>query len=63
MRQRMRSYGPDASQFGDLYEGGDRGVAVLIHGGFWRDRYDLTLSGEPPSAHDHHEHEEHHHGP
>jgi acetyl esterase/lipase len=37
------SYGPDASQFGDLYEGGDRGVAVLIHGGFWRDRYDLTL--------------------
>jgi acetyl esterase/lipase len=43
MRQRMLSYGPDASQFGDLYEGGDRGVAVLIHGGFWRDRYDLTL--------------------
>src|SRR3954466_8997714 len=43
MRQRMHSYGPDASQFGDLYEGGDRGVAVLIHGGFWRDRYDLTL--------------------
>ena len=38
-----RSYGPDASQFGDLYEGGDRGVAVLIHGGFWRDRYGLTL--------------------
>ena len=37
------SYGPDASQFGDLYKGGDRGVAVLIHGGFWRDRYDLTL--------------------
>ena len=36
-------YGTDASQFGDLYEGGDRGVAVLIHGGFWRDRYDLTL--------------------
>jgi acetyl esterase/lipase len=38
-----RRYGDDASQFGDLYEGGDRGVAVLIHGGFWRDRYDLTL--------------------
>jgi acetyl esterase/lipase len=36
-------YGEDASQFGDLHEGGDRGVAVLIHGGFWRDRYDLTL--------------------
>jgi len=43
------SYGPDASQFGDLYEGGDRGVAVLIHGGFWRDRYDLTLM-EPLAA-------------
>jgi dipeptidyl aminopeptidase/acylaminoacyl peptidase len=40
---RRHSYGPDASQFGDLYEGGDRGVAVLIHGGFWRDRYDLAL--------------------
>jgi acetyl esterase/lipase len=43
------SYGPDASQFGDLYEGGDRGVAVLIHGGFWRDRYGLTLM-EPLAA-------------
>jgi len=42
-------YGPDASQFGDLYEGGDRGIAVLIHGGFWRDRYDLTLM-EPLAA-------------
>lgn len=36
-------YGDDPAQFGDLYEGGDRGVAVLIHGGFWRDRFDLTL--------------------
>jgi acetyl esterase/lipase len=35
-------YGEDASQFGDLYAGGDD-VAVLVHGGFWRDRYDLTL--------------------
>jgi acetyl esterase/lipase len=43
MRRLRHSYGADASQFGDLYEGGDRGVAVLIHGGFWRDRYDLTL--------------------
>jgi acetyl esterase/lipase len=40
--QRHR-YGSDSSQFGELYEGGDRGVAVLLHGGFWRDRYDLTL--------------------
>ena len=32
----------------------------------WRDRYDLTVSGEPPSAHEHDEparHDEHHHGP
>jgi acetyl esterase/lipase len=43
------NYGPDASQFGDLYEGGDRGVAVLIHGGFWRDRYGLDLM-EPLAA-------------
>jgi acetyl esterase/lipase len=39
----LHSYGDDASQFGELYEGGDRGVAVLLHGGFWRARYDLTL--------------------
>jgi acetyl esterase/lipase len=43
MRKRWRSYGDDPSQFGDLYEGGDSGVAVLLHGGFWRDRYDLSL--------------------
>jgi acetyl esterase/lipase len=35
------SYGDDPSQFGVLY--GEGPVAVLIHGGFWRDRYDLTL--------------------
>jgi cysteinyl-tRNA synthetase len=32
----------------------------------WRDRYDLTVSGEPPSAHEHQEpagHDEHHLGP
>ncbi len=32
----------------------------------WRDRYDLTVSGEPPSAHEHHDHgghDEDHHGP
>jgi acetyl esterase/lipase len=35
------AYGPDPSQFGELTRaGGD--VAVLIHGGFWRDRYDRT---------------------
>jgi cysteinyl-tRNA synthetase len=29
----------------------------------WRDRYDLTVSGEPPAGHEHHAHDEHHHGP
>ena len=32
----------------------------------WRDRYDLTVAGEPPSAHDHHErggHDDRDHGP
>jgi cysteinyl-tRNA synthetase len=29
----------------------------------WRDRYDLTVSGGPPSGDEHHEHDEHHHGP
>jgi acetyl esterase/lipase len=43
LASRRHSYGGDGSRFGDLYEGGGRGVAVLIHGGFWRDRYDLTL--------------------
>jgi acetyl esterase/lipase len=35
------SYGDDPAQFGELSGAGP--VAVLIHGGFWRDRYDLTL--------------------
>ena len=29
----------------------------------WRDRYDLTVSGEPPPGHDHGDHEHHEHGP
>ena len=36
------SYGPDASQFGELFLPDGDGpfpVAVLIHGGFWRARY------------------------
>jgi acetyl esterase/lipase len=35
------NYGDDPSQYGVLY--GEGPVAVLIHGGFWRDRFDLTL--------------------
>jgi len=36
-----RSYGDDPSQFGVLY--GEGPVAVLLHGGFWKAEYDLTL--------------------
>jgi acetyl esterase/lipase len=35
------SYGDDPSQYGVLY--GEGPVAVLIHGGFWKAEYDLTL--------------------
>ncbi|MEJ7703545.1 MAG: alpha/beta hydrolase [Geodermatophilaceae bacterium] len=39
-------YGPDPSQFGELYlprSGGPFPVIVVIHGGFWRSAYDLSL--------------------
>jgi acetyl esterase/lipase len=35
------NYGDDPSQYGVLY--GEGPVAVLIHGGFWKADYDLTL--------------------
>jgi acetyl esterase/lipase len=35
------NYGDDSSQFGVLY--GEGPVAVLLHGGFWKAEYDLTL--------------------
>jgi acetyl esterase/lipase len=41
LASQRHSYGDDPSQFGELT--GEGPVAVLIHGGFWRDRYDLTL--------------------
>ena len=40
------SYGPESLQFADLYLPDKRGphkVVILIHGGYWRARYDLTL--------------------
>ena len=42
---RRISYGDDVSQFGELHlpAGAPRGVAVVIHGGFWRAAYDLSL--------------------
>lgn len=46
------SYGPDPAQFGELYlPSGDRrpGTVVVIHGGFWRARYDCSL-GRPLAA-------------
>jgi len=50
------AYGPDPSQFGELYLPGVEHpmpspwpVIVVIHGGFWRERYDLLL-GTPLAA-------------
>jgi acetyl esterase/lipase len=49
------AYGPDPSQFGELYLPDAElmpspwPVIVIIHGGFWRERYDLSL-GTPLAA-------------
>lgn len=45
------SYGNDPSQFGELTHpaGEPRGVVVVIHGGFWKSAYDLSL-GRPLAA-------------
>ena len=42
------SYGEDPSQHGELLlpEGDPHGVVVVIHGGFWKSAYDLSL-GRP----------------
>jgi acetyl esterase/lipase len=42
--RRLHRYGADASQVAELFEPERRvGVAVVLHGGFWRDRYDRHL--------------------
>lgn len=43
---RRLAYGDHPSQFGELTmpEGAVRGVAVLVHGGFWRQSYGLELA-------------------
>ena len=45
------AYGPSAAQFGELYRpaGVSLGTVVVIHGGFWRAQYDLSL-GRPLAA-------------
>ena len=46
------SYGPDPAQFGELYlPSAERrpGTVVVLHGGFWRARYDCSL-GRPLAA-------------
>ena len=44
-------YGDDPSQWGELHRphGPSRGVVVVVHGGFWRARYDASL-GTPLAA-------------
>jgi acetyl esterase/lipase len=48
---RLVRYGDDPSQFAELSlpSGPPKGVVVVIHGGFWRARYDLAL-GRPLAA-------------
>lgn len=47
MAERL-TYGRHPSQWADLYrpDGAARGVVVVVHGGFWRARYDASL-GRP----------------
>ncbi len=42
---RRITYGADPSQYGELHlpSGDPRGVVVVIHGGFWKADYDLSL--------------------
>lgn len=44
---RRVAYGSDPNQFVDLWnaQGTRRGAAIMIHGGFWRARYDLAHAG------------------
>jgi acetyl esterase/lipase len=47
----IHRYGADPAQFGELWlpEGPTLGTIVVLHGGFWRARYDLSL-GRPLAA-------------
>jgi acetyl esterase/lipase len=48
VRRSLHRYGGDESQVAELFEPDDRpaGTAVVLHGGFWRDRYDRHLMDE-----------------
>jgi len=47
----IHRYGAEPAQFGELWlpDGAPAGTVVVIHGGFWRARYDLSL-GRPLAA-------------
>ena len=51
VRPVVREYGPDPAQFGELWLPSVTPAAtvVIVHGGFWRARYDLSL-GRPLAA-------------
>jgi acetyl esterase/lipase len=51
LRPVLRRYGPDPAQFGELWLPSVRSAAtvVIVHGGFWRARYDSSL-GRPLAA-------------
>jgi len=51
MQPARYAYGPDPAQYGELWlpGGAAAGTAVIVHGGFWRARYDASL-GRPLAA-------------
>jgi acetyl esterase/lipase len=51
VRPVVRRYGPDPAQFGELWlpRSPSAATVVIVHGGFWRARYDLSL-GRPLAA-------------
>lgn len=40
---RIRRYGTESHQYGEYWPGGTGALVVLIHGGYWRERYRLDL--------------------
>jgi dipeptidyl aminopeptidase/acylaminoacyl peptidase len=51
MQAARHPYGPDPAQYGELWLPAEvaAGTVVIVHGGFWRARYDLSL-GRPLAA-------------